>query len=406
MKFIRGVFFLVLPFTLGAQAKFEVREYTGIVKSIEPGFVFALERMNLEVDGSPESFLFYPYYGTVITEKVKVGDVITLKANVNLRSRALLKDLTEANRQLSWFLMRDHITEIKIGNEWIALPEKKGDAAEQTIQKVFLDRPVVNVIQQGGYNRGLVFNDGLVGFNQGIGKYYDVLQSTKRGDEVSFVGVLMPKKNGYVYSIDPVKETYHINPLTKKTGTLKSYLFKQNFACIGVKFEIIEEEQKKALNLSFPGTEAKRIKAFLQPGEELRIYYGTYSLPQLGEGDLPELQAIIQGRDTLFVNKFGFYGGADGHHEHKQVQVTGKITKVNRSAKGNVLSFLVGTDGFVEIDALMAQQLGHNFTKGTEITVHGQERIKKEGEIYQKDYRIITPEKIVINGKEFSRYQP
>ena len=301
--------------------------------------------------------------------------------------------------------MRDHITEIKIGNEWIAFPERK-DEQSQTIHKVFLDSPVVSVIQQGGYNRGLVFKDGLIGFNQGIGKYYDVLQSTKRGDEVSFVGVQMPKKEGYVYSIEPVKEVYQLNPINRKTGMLKSFLFKQNFACIGVKFEIIEEEQKKDLSLSFPGTEAKRIKAFLQPGEELRIYYGAFSLIQLGEGDLPELHAIIQGQDTLFVNKFNFFGTADGNHDHKQVQLTGKITKVNRSVKGNVLSFLVGADGLVEIDALMAQQLGHNFTKGTEITVHGKERIKKEGEIYQKDYRIITPEKIVINGKEFSRYQP
>lgn len=406
MKFIRWVFFLLLPLTLSAQAKFEVREFTGTVKSIEPGYFFALERITLDVSGVYESFLFHPSYGTILSEKVKAGDVVTLKANINTRTRALMKDLSEANRQLSWYLMRDHIVEIKIGNDLISLPEKKENTWEQATTKVFLEQQVVSVITQGGYNRGLVFKGGRVGFNQGIGKYYDVIQSVKQGDLVSFTGFKLAKKEGYVYPMESVKEVYHLNPIKKKTGTLKSLLFKQNFACIGVRFEVIEEEQKKELSLSFPGTEAKRIKAFLQPNEELRIYYGSYSLPQLGEGDLPELHAIIQGQDTLFVDKFGFYGDADGKHDYKQAQITGKITKVSKSEKGNVLSFVVGADSFIEIDALMAQQLGHNFTKGTEITVHGKERIKKEGEIYQKDYRIITPEKIVINGKEFSRYQP
>jgi hypothetical protein len=55
---------------------------------------------------------------------------------------------------------------------------------------------------------------------------------------------------------------------------------------------------------------------------------------------------------------------------------------------------------------MMAQQLGYLFKKGKPVVIAGKERIKKMGEIYNKNYRIITPEKILIDGKTFSVYIP
>jgi hypothetical protein len=88
------------------------------------------------------------------------------------------------------------------------------------------------------------------------------------------------------------------------------------------------------------------------------------------------------------------------------MEAKGKITKIIRTTKGNVASIIIDSKYFVEVDAMMAQQLGLQLKKGKEIIIGGKERIKIAGEIYSKDYHIITPEKINIDGKIFSLYQP
>jgi hypothetical protein len=115
---------------------------------------------------------------------------------------------------------------------------------------------------------------------------------------------------------------------------------------------------------------------------------------------LPTIHALIQENDTLyFPNQY--YGGPDGNHEYKAVQIEGEITKVNRNDKGRIISLLVSKDCFIEVDLQMASQLGNLLKKGTILKVSGEERVKKEGEIYEKDYRIITPKRISADQKEF-----
>jgi hypothetical protein len=83
------------------------------------------------------------------------------------------------------------------------------------------------------------------------------------------------------------------------------------------------------------------------------------------------------------------------------VEVSGKITRVDRSPRQKIMSIMVGRDAYVDIDAATAQQLDKLFQKGAAILVQGDERIRKDGEIYRETYRIITPRKLVIEGKEF-----
>ena len=156
--------------------------------------------------------------------------------------------------------------------------------------------------------------------------------------------------------------------------------------------------------VSFPSDKATVVRDFLKPDVDLKIYYGQYS--DLDKNNLPELHAIIQEKDTLLINDFGFYGGPDGKHDHSDVEFEGKITQLSKSKKGNVQSLIVGGKVFMEIEAMMAQQFGHMLEKGKRITVQGKERVKKIGEIYSKDYRIVTPEKITIDGITFSAYNP
>jgi hypothetical protein len=88
------------------------------------------------------------------------------------------------------------------------------------------------------------------------------------------------------------------------------------------------------------------------------------------------------------------------------VDIAGKITRINLTAKGNVSSLIINSEYYVEIDAMMAQQLALHFQKGKQISIQGKQRIKKVGEIYQRDYQIVVPERLTIDGKTFSVYIP
>lgn len=400
MKTLWILSFFFISLSVAAQPRYEIQEFTGIVKSIEPGFRFALEYLMFEVNGKSEGFAFSPQYGTFIYEKVKPGDRVTIKANVNLRMRQLRTEMHEKNKELSWFMFNDRITEIKIGNEWIALPEKENGYSPAEV-RVFLEKEVIGEYWKSGFRSGLIFESGLVAAYMGFNKYFDPMSDFKKGDRVSFNGYKMGRVEGYKYPIDGISEVYHFSPLTKISGKLYSYLFKQNSICIGAKFEI---SGRKQLSVSFPSDDAERIRQFLKTDSKVDIYYNNYKI----EGQLhpPELHALVKPGDTLYINKFGFYGGADGKHDYKEVEVNGKITKINTSDKGNILSVIVASDYYVEIDAMMAQQLGYFFQKGKEVRIVGKERIRKEGEIYQKDYKIITPEKVVVDGKTFLLYNP
>ncbi|HRG07707.1 MAG TPA: hypothetical protein PLJ08_03950, partial [Cyclobacteriaceae bacterium] len=55
---------MLVPFALTAQPKYEVQEFTGVVKSIGPGFGFALQQIILDINGELNGFLFNPGYGS------------------------------------------------------------------------------------------------------------------------------------------------------------------------------------------------------------------------------------------------------------------------------------------------------------------------------------------------------
>jgi hypothetical protein len=51
-----AILLLLVPLKLAAQPKFEVQEFTGVVKSIGPGFGFALQQIILDINGELNGF--------------------------------------------------------------------------------------------------------------------------------------------------------------------------------------------------------------------------------------------------------------------------------------------------------------------------------------------------------------
>lgn len=400
MKRAECFLILCLPLVSLSQEKFEVKEFSGKILSFNPGFSFAYQQILIDINGTKEGFHFYPNYGKLILEKFKIGDDITFKAKVNLNMRERLLE-TRAKRKTEWNFFTDRIFELKIENEWVSIDNGDFGKTDRSNSKVFLDKEVKDIFLLGNHQVGLKFENGLVAYTEYFSFTFDKSPLVKQGDQVSFNGFRHASAEGYKYPMEGVKEVYRASPLKKQNGTLNSFLFKQNFVCIGVKFKT---NSGNDLRLSFPSFRATEVKEFLKPDTPLTIYYTAFETGR--PNDLPELHAIIQKQDTLFINEMGFFGGADGDHEHQKVEVTGKITKAIPTLKGNISSIIVDNKSYVEIDAMMSQQLGSLFKKGKQLTIVGKERIKKEGEIYSKDYAIVIPEKITIDGKTFSLYQP
>lgn len=395
------LFMWLLPLALTAQSKYEYQELTGIVRSIEPGLNFAYQYLLLEVDGDRSGFMFNPEYGELLHQRLTPGDKITIRVRLDVRSREWRTKMEVSKRPLPWYMFMDVITEIKLGDQWMDMPEWKG-SVERPEFGVFINKKVVDEYKFDGLSSALLFEGGIVATYLGSYLYPGAINTIKTGDRVSFGGRKMKPSEGFKYPVETVQGVYYFNRLNHHTGTLYSYLFKQNSVCIGVRFNLAGGKQ---LDVSFPSEEAMRVKEYLANHKDaLQIYCSDYK----PEGQLHpvELHALVSPGDTLFITNFGFYGGADGKHDYQPVDINGKITRVNLTPKGAVSSLIVNGDYYIEIDAMMAQQLTRYFQKGKPITIQGKQRIKKEGEIYQKNYNIVMPERLTIDGKTFSVYEP
>jgi hypothetical protein len=390
-----SVYLYSLSVCIGQQAD-EIKEFQGTIKDFDTGYYFAYEYLVLETKEGLERFQFYPYYGELIKQNFSIGDQVSVKVKINNKMREGFAKLSEERRQKTFSLRRENITEIKIKNEWVSLPSRK-ETFYAPVFKTFLDQKITDFYIKDDFKTAAFFKNGIVGFSGGIGKFYDPLKNSKVGDDFSFTGYYLPFKKGYVYPINTeINSVYTISPLVKREVHLVSYLHKQNFVCIGAKFLTRDE----SIIVSFPSDKAKEIKEFIRPELPVIIYHGAHNMEGLMEG--PEMHAIIQENDTLILHRFNFYGGSDVAHEHKPVQLEGKVKDFVKTNKGRVLGLIVDHQFFVEIDPRLEKQIGPLLKKGLAVAVEGNERIKKSGEIYSKDYRIVTPDRVTIDGKTFS----
>ncbi|HBK87990.1 MAG: hypothetical protein U0289_13370 [Cyclobacteriaceae bacterium] len=389
---------LLLPVPVSAQNKTEIREFTGRILAIEPAFRVAYERIRMDVAGEEAQFLFWPNYGKYILDHLKVGDQTTLRAEVNLiweRRRKEFQSDPKMKKILSvWG--GDRITEILIDGKWVPLPYSTVNRINERPVGVFLEKTILQVYPNDQDRKVFIFQDGLAANFSFMAGNPD-FRPAKRGDVVSFFGYAeVPQfSETAVFPVSGIKKVYSYSPLIRNSGQLKSLLYKQNSVCIGMVMKTNDEE----IQVSFPSDLAREVRDFVKDGRQVNFYYIGFKVEH--QPNPFELHALVAGSDTLRIERGLFYGGEDVAHDHKPVEVTGKITRVDRSPRQKIMSIMVGKDAYVDIDAATAQQLDKLFRKGAGISVQGDERIRKNGEIYRETYRIITPRKLVIEGKEF-----
>lgn len=391
---------LLLPVVVSAQNRTEIREFTGKVVAIEPSWNFAYECIQLDTGEKKEHFLFWPNHGKYILSHVKIGDQATVRVEVDLAWQKHRQELELDSKMRGFFhLIRfDRIREIRINGQWVPLPYSTNRQSNQRQAKVFLEKPILQIYPGGDTDPHVfVFDKGVIGnlsFIAALDKNY---QRPVVGDIVSFLGtsVVPLLSDSAAFPLQDVKQVYVYTPLFKTRGYLKSMLYKQNSVCIGLVMVSGSEEFK----FGFPSDYAARVREFLKGERVTDFYYLKYKVK--GQPNPFELHGLISGTDTLKIERAMFYGGEDVEHDHRIVEVSGPITKVVRSPNRKIMSILVGDDAYIEISSVASQQLDKLLRKGVRVSVKGKERIRKEGEIYLEDYRIIIPRNMTIDGKEF-----
>ena len=390
MKALTLVFLLIYS-TASTQVKFEIREFTGKVNNIQPGWGFALELIELQVEDEIYFFRLHPMYGKQILSQIQKGQTVSLKANVSLARHQNTMKLKEKTVHLPAYFFYSSITEIKIQDTWVQTPGPTRDLTMAGGQptKIFIEQQVEDDFLIDGIRKGLIFKNGLVSFANYLSLARNPMKNIKPGDIVSFMGYESPVKEGYIFPIENVKTVYSYWELRKMVGTINSYIYKQNYVRIGMTVG--------GRRLSFPAEKAKEIERFSN-GESVTVYYDPLEDPK--SNLLPSIHALVQKKDTIWMEN-RYYGGPDGKHDFKSVQIEGTISKLNRSEKGRIISLILDKNFYVEVDSRMEQQLGNLLKKGSNLKISGEERIKKEGEIYEKEYRIITPKRVVTESGEF-----
>jgi hypothetical protein len=383
------ILFSLTAFVAIGQRKFELRELKGTFREIRSGQNFAYEVLSIDIDGETRLFRIDPVYGQTVLKKLKPGTGLTFKALVDDKTRETLKNMK--GDPINWVsFFGETIDAIHLDGVWISTPYTKKPEDKVGINwAVLLEQIPGSEIREVGIRKGLIFPDGFVAFSLFARIKFYSMEGVSIGKPVSFIGYESLVRPEYLYPIENVKRVVSFMELKKQTGKIESFIYKQNFARIGLKLN--------GERYSFPVELAQKVERFAT-NKPVTIYYH-------GEGDakanlLPTIHAFVQGQDTLKIPRM-YYGDPDGRHEHKPTELDGKITQVNRSDRGHIISLVVANDCYVEVDPRMATQLKDYLNKGKSIKISGLERIKKDGEIYERNYRIITPQKVEVNGKEF-----
>lgn len=383
------ILFSLVTFVAVGQRKLELRELTGTFKELKLGYYFAYEVLIIEVDSELRLFRIDPIYGQSVLKKLVPGQEITFKAMVDDKSREAMKKVK--GNPVYWASMfGEGIESIYLDGTWTPTSATPRNQIKRGFDwVVLLEQTPIDQFIEDGVRKGLIFQNGLIGFASftGIGKH--TMKDVQIGKPVSFIGFESMVREEYLYPIENVNRVVSFIELEKHTGKIESFIYKQNFARIGLKLN--------GKRYNFPAELAKTFEKFAN-AKPVTLYVH-------GENDnksnlLPTIHAIVQGADTVKIPSM-YYGDPDGKHDHKATTLEGKITQINRADQGNILSLIVSNDFYIEVDQRMATQLKDYLTKGKAIKISGLERIKKDGEIYERDYRIITPQKLEINGKEF-----
>jgi hypothetical protein len=392
---------------LNAQVKriVEQHPFKGTIVSYNISYGIAYELMTVR-DGERIFFLrFNSAQGKEMMEKFPVGQSITGIS----RGRIMGKEVTipkitrKEVKELIQNMLADSLVMVKSENtelvsNWAGVKKVKSLFRQvfENDQLIF-EKRIDKIFEISNSKKAFLLEDKTLLIRNGY-FFRDHLISIRVGDYVSSIGSLIPMVEGQAYPITGFSKVISMNLLEKEEGIIESFYFKQNGACIGLRLATSTDK----FQLNFPAQFAKEIMEIEKRKEPITIYHNGSKF-SIKKFLFPTVHGLISRTDTLRMPGM-YYGDPDGEHDYESVNGTGKITKVNFSEKRRILAVIVDDKFLIEIDHRTEVQLRSLLKAGTSIAFGGDQRIKKEGEVYQFNYEIVNPKKLILDGREFLLY--
>lgn len=405
------ILFLLLIFSPALsqkQTKFrkivEERKFEGTIEKYKVTFGIAYNSMAIRMEEKLILVKFDRSQGKELVENFPVGTRVT---GVSRGSRLDFKPYNEKAskglKELFSYFMADSLVSIKSqAHETVAIWKKRTPQDGLFINKktekdkVVFDQEIAQIFKIDNRKKAFLLEDQnlLVG-----SPFFDFLKAEwHANEEVSFIGYEIDLRPGEAYPIEGFKKVMSVRRLSKESVVIESFYYKQNSVCIGLR----ATTSMGMVKLNFPSIYAKKIMEIEKKKEPILIYFDRF------EGDpksflFPTIHGLICGSDTLRMED-DYYGDPDGDHDYISISSKGVITKLNLSAKQKIVSLVVDERYLLEIDRKTESQLKAYLKKGKSIGFEGDQRIKKEGEVYQFDYQIVSPKKLTLEGREFLLY--
>jgi len=395
----KAIFILyLLPVLCFSQNRIKTENSTteGIIESYLPNWGIALSVIKLKTNSGYLLATFPSYQGKEIANKFPTGSVV----KVLTIARVPKMNFTNLNdRYWVQIMFADSLCSIQNNNERVNTVWKKHDnyflQFSRGNRTVMLDQIVERYFEFNGEIRGVYLKDDVLVSVSLIHKPRIDFKNIPIGSKISNAGWEIPIDPGDQLIYPGASRNFHPMLLQKVTGFISSFLFKQNGNCIG----LMIASEGKAIRLNFPADMAEQIMKVEKRKTPVTVYFGDPQIaPKLNL--YASLHAIISESDTLKIES-EFFGDPDGKHDYNNSIHTGKITKLNRDLKDRIVSIIIDNKVLIESNYKISSQLNSILKKGTTIKVDGQERIKKQGEVYQNGYSVMTPKNITVEGKEF-----
>jgi hypothetical protein len=393
-KIVVSVLFALVGAASYCQQKTHLVSVSGTIKAFQPGpwFAYAKITFEKEIGQLGIDYAFFPeHYGERVFAMFKAGDEVEVAMEVPSNLRELASNLDAKKLMVLDMMMKPAILSITSGTKMLRFDWADAEKKPHSRYSVQLNKYIDSTFQIDGksYYR---FSGGMTVVSRfNTDREFKYLAP---GVPVSFAGLEFIKVRGAVYPIENVVGFLFFERLFVATGHLASLLHKQNSVCIGLKVKTQQDE----VELFFPSDRAREIRDFLANGKKAQFYYHGYATTS--RLDRPPLHAIVRGRDTLKIESF-FHGGADVEHSFTPFEEGGKITGLNLNEKGKLIGLVMNNQVYVDIDNTAELLVGKLLRRGIQIRVTGDERVKKDGEIYRDPFRIVSPRAFVIGGKTF-----
>ncbi|MFM7487826.1 MAG: hypothetical protein ACKO13_13020, partial [Cytophagales bacterium] len=384
----------------------EQRTFEGIIVEYVPSVGVAYDIMVVKEGEKTILIRFNSTQGKEIIEKFPAGKSISgvSKGRVKRLNAVVPSRVKNELNEFFQFFLADSLVSAKsedfeIKSNWDNAKKNKSvlSANREDIYVLF-DQEVIQVMDLSKTKKAFLLSDKTLLIKNGLLSFGKKIKTIRKGDKISSMGFEINTQEGEVYPIAGFEKVKSINLLEKAEGIIESFYFKQNGACIG--FSISTSEGK--LQFNFPVGFAEKIMEIGKRNEPVKLYYDGFK----GNKDkflFPTIHGLISKSDTLQMTGF-YYGDPDGKHEYTDISGFGTISKVNFSERKRIVSIIVDDKYLIEIDQRTEMQLRSLFRKGSSIKFEGDQRVKKEGEVYQFNYEIVNPKKLILDGREFLLY--